>query len=351
MADTTKRAKTTADANRSTVVGVFEDPRQAERAVSELHRAGFTDDQVGLARRDGQPASGETDTGAHTGESVATGAVAGGVLGGLLGAAAALLIPGIGPVIAGGILAASLGGAALGATAGGLLGALTSLGVPEEDARYYESEFQSGRTIVTVKAGDRSQEASGILRRHDAYDVETRPGAEAVRSADAPVVGGRPPEALRADERVLDLAEGASNARLDRKVELREEELRAHKETVQAGQVEVRKEVVTEQRTIDVPVQREEVFVERRAVGGRQATGPISETGEVIEVPVMEEQVTVEKRPVVTEEIRIGKRETQGTEQVSGTVRREEARIEREGDVRIDGERRDADARGQDHVH
>ena len=65
---------------------------------------------------------------------------------------------------------------------------------------------------------------------------------------------------------------------------------------------------------------------------------PIGE-GETIRVPVREEEVTVEKRPVVTEEISIGKRPVQETEQVSGTVRREEARIEREGNVDIEPER------------
>jgi uncharacterized protein (TIGR02271 family) len=50
---------------------------------------------------------------------------------------------------------------------------------------------------------------------------------------------------------------------------------------------------------------------------------------------VHEEQVSVEKRAVVTEEIGIGKRKVQETEQVSGTVRREEARIEGEGDVDV----------------
>ena len=79
--------------------------------------------------------------------------------------------------------------------------------------------------------------------------------------------------------------------------------------------------------------------------GSANAGGAISfalhvSEGGTIEVPVREEEVNVEKRPVVTEEVEIGKRAVQDTERVSGTVRREEARVEREGDVEVEGEPR-----------
>ena len=122
-----------------------------------------------------------------------------------------------------------------------------------------------------------------------------------------------------------------------RRVELREEELRAQTQPVEAGEVGIRKEVVTEQRTMDVPVTREEVEIQRRPVEARPSDRPIGE-GEEIRVPVREEQVTVEKQPVVREEIELGKRQVQDTERVTGEVRREEARIEREGDVDVRGE-------------
>jgi len=164
---------------RNAVVGVFNNRDQAERAVDDLRRAGFGDDQIGFAVRQGEGTTTEGDTGTRTtehetGKSAATGAVGGGVLGGIIGAAAALLIPGFGPVLAGGILAATLGGAAVGAATGGLVGALTGLGVPKEEAHYYQGEFEAGRTIVTVKADGRSQEAVDILRRDGAYDASTR---------------------------------------------------------------------------------------------------------------------------------------------------------------------------------
>jgi hypothetical protein len=162
--------------NFGTVVGVFSDQMQAKQAVNDLQRAGFRDDQIGFAVRDQTNTIQDTTTPGTTraGEGAATGVVAGGLLGGLLGAASALLIPGIGPVIAGGILATTLTGAAVGAAAGGVLGALTGMGIPEEEAGFYENEFQSGRTIVTVKAGNRQREALDILRRDGAYDATTR---------------------------------------------------------------------------------------------------------------------------------------------------------------------------------
>ena len=123
-------------------------------------------------------------------------------------------------------------------------------------------------------------------------------------------------------------------AQMQDSVQLRQEELRARKDVVEAGAVGVRKDVVAEQKTMDVPVTREEVVVERHAVERRPSDRPIGE-GETIEVPVREERVEVEKRPVVYEEVSVGKREVQETERVSGTVRREEARVERGGDVSL----------------
>ena len=118
-------------------------------------------------------------------------------------------------------------------------------------------------------------------------------------------------------------------------VELREEELRVEKERVQAGEVRLRKEVITEERTVEVPVTREEVVIERRpAASGREAGGTINE-GEEIRIPLMEEEVRVEKTPVVREEVSLRKQQVQDTEHVSETLRREEARIEQTGDTNV----------------
>jgi len=318
------------DTTRSTVVGVFEHRNQAETAISELHRAGFNDHQIGIATRGGtEPGDAATgETSGATAEGAGHGLVTGAVTGGVVGALAALLIPGIGPILAGGILAATLGGAALGAATGTLLGALVKLGVPEEHAQYYEGEFQSGRTIVTVKADGKQAEADSILRRYGAYDVNSRrtPGTQGAR----PMPQGRTAK----HERMTSAHQGTAG---EQTVQLREEELRVNKQAVQAGQVEIRKEVVSEERTIEVPITREEVIIERYPVEHRAAEGRIGEETEAIRVPLREEQVTLEKVPVVTEEISVGKRRVQETQHVSDTVRREEARIENQGTARGQG--------------
>ena len=120
---------------------------------------------------------------------------------------------------------------------------------------------------------------------------------------------------------------------------LREEELRARKTPVETGRVQVGKEVVEEQKSFEVPVSREEVIVERHAVERRPADEPIRDTeGETIQVPVREERLEVEKKPVVYEEVGVGKRATEETQQVSETVRREELRMDKEGDIDVQGE-------------
>jgi len=168
------------------VVGVFETRAEAERVIEELHRMGFAEGDIGYAIRD---AGAATEAGAAPGEEVhlpapeaaagsaATGALTGGLLGGLIGAAAALVVPGVGPVLAGGILASALGGAAIGAAAGGLLGGLVAIGVPEEEAAHYEREFQAGRAVVTVRADGRAEEARAVMRRHGAMERPRAPAA------------------------------------------------------------------------------------------------------------------------------------------------------------------------------
>lgn len=323
--------------NRATVVGVFDNRTDAERAVDELHRAGFTDSQIGFAARDGETLEGGrpiegSDTG-EAGEGAAKGVVGGGIVGGVLGALATGLIPGVGPVIAGGLLAGIIGGAVIGGAAGGIFGALVgSMGVPEDEARYYDEEFKSGRTLVTVTADGRYDEAYRILQNAGAYDFQTRDAGTrtAMTGATAPA-----PATTRTttSERERPVTR-ATTPRDDASVELHEEQLIPRKEVEQTGQVGIRKDVVSQERSVDVPVTREEVVVERHAVEPRPATRPIGQE-QTIEVPVREERVDLDKQAVVYEEVEIGKRQVQDTERVSGTVRREEARIEREGDVNL----------------
>jgi uncharacterized protein (TIGR02271 family) len=117
---------------------------------------------------------------------------------------------------------------------------------------------------------------------------------------------------------------------------LREEQLQARKTSVETGRVQLGKEVVEEEKTVDVPVSREEVFVERHPVERRPADQPIGASeSQTIDVPVREERLEVDKQPVVYEEVGVGKRTTQETQTVSDTVRREELRLDKEGDIDV----------------
>lgn len=121
----------------------------------------------------------------------------------------------------------------------------------------------------------------------------------------------------------------------EQRIELREEELRAEKERVEAGEVRLRKEVVEETKSIQVPVTREEVVVEKHSVSGRRlADGSIGDDEE-ISIPVMEEQVHVEKTPVVREEVNLRKQQVRETRQVSDTVKREEAWVDSTDDAKV----------------
>ena len=124
----------------------------------------------------------------------------------------------------------------------------------------------------------------------------------------------------------------------DQTLELREEELTARKQSVETGHVAVGKEVVSEQRTMDVPVTHEEVTIERHAVDRRPSDESIDKRGKTISIPVHEEQVTAEKRAVVYEEAEVGKRAVEETKHISETVKREEAVIDKEGRVNIEGD-------------
>ena len=112
------------------------------------------------------------------------------------------------------------------------------------------------------------------------------------------------------------------------RVQVREEELTATTREREIGRVRIEKDVVAEERVLDVPVTEERVTVQRRvvdrAVGADDAAA--FEEG-VIEVPIRGEEVQVQKQTRVAEEIEIGKEAVQRTERVADTVRREEVRI------------------------
>jgi len=325
---------------RSTVVGVFADRLHADQAVAELKSAGFRDDQIGIAMRPTEEMGGnwstatsEADAG-HAETGALTGALAGLGLGTLAGLGVlAGVIPVIGPAIAAGTLGVILSNAAAGAGIAGLVGALIGAGVPEDEAHYYENEFKEGRVIVTVQADGRADKASSILRGRGAYDMSTR--GSVVGSTGTAVGSGSAATSTATHATGTPYpATGHASTRTGDTMQLKEEQLHVEKRPVETGEVRVRKEVHTETKSIDVPVQREEIVVERTPAHGK-ATSDTIRAGEEIRIPVREDQVNVTKDAVVTEEVKVGKRTVQDVEHVSGNVRKEEIRVEKSGNVDV----------------
>ncbi|WJZ68579.1 PRC and DUF2382 domain-containing protein [Kocuria rosea] len=136
----------------------------------------------------------------------------------------------------------------------------------------------------------------------------------------------------------------AARAELDDNEVIRHEErLRVGKERQETGRARLRKYVVTEHETVDVPVQREEVWVERVPLDGTEVTGgTIGE--DTVEVALHEERAVVAKETVGVEKIELEKETVRDTERVDAEVRKEQVEIETDterGTGLTDDDRRD----------
>jgi len=130
-----------------------------------------------------------------------------------------------------------------------------------------------------------------------------------------------------------DQARPAVRDAYDRTLQLHQERLHVNKESVQAGDVKIHKDVVTEHKTVQVPVEREEVVIERRPAHRGAAAGSIK--AEEIRIPVKEERVHVSKDVVVNEEVNVKKRKVHDTQTVNEDVRHEELREDTNGKTRV----------------
>lgn len=171
-----------------TVAGVFNSRADAERAIQGLRSAGIAEDRIsfltpGTTDEAVEAAVPTTET-EQPGMGTAMGATVGGAMGiaggASLGAAAAsLLIPGVGPVIAGGIIGAALlgiGGAATGAAAGAALEEGLADGIPHDELYLYEDALRKGRSVV-IAFVDESESVEG------ARNVMAQAGAESIDAA------------------------------------------------------------------------------------------------------------------------------------------------------------------------
>jgi hypothetical protein len=178
-----------------TIVGLFESYAAAQHVVQDLLDSGFRREDISVVANDSAYATGGArEVGEHSkaDEGAGAGALGGTVIGGAAGlliGAGLLAIPGIGPVLAAGPLAAGIGtaaatvgagalGAGIGAATGGLIGGLVGAGVPEDEANYYAEGVRRGGTLVTVSAADHmANTARDIMQRRAAVDIDAR-GAE-----------------------------------------------------------------------------------------------------------------------------------------------------------------------------
>jgi uncharacterized protein (TIGR02271 family) len=117
-------------------------------------------------------------------------------------------------------------------------------------------------------------------------------------------------------------------------LQLREERLDVNKTRSQAGEVTLSKDVIEEERTIDVPLTHEEVVIERKSFNNEHSDSPIT-SGETISIPVSEEHVNVDKHTVLTGEISAHKHDVEETKHIEETVKKEKANIDSTGAAKI----------------
>jgi uncharacterized protein (TIGR02271 family) len=197
---------------------------------------------------------------------------------------------------------------------------------------------KAGRTIVSVKTDHRRPEAIDILQRHGASMRGTGTDGKGPHFATQNRFDSSESTATaRTDRHLKDTdacdvpAAAAATRGRDASIQLKKEEVHPRKESREAGEVRVRKDVVTEHKTFDVPVTKEEVVVERRQVARKAGSGESVSANEEIRIPLREEEVRIEKDTVVNEEVSIGKRAVTDTRHVAADAKREELHVEQKG--------------------
>lgn len=161
---------------KRSVFGILKTKESAEGVIHRLKESGFSNNSISLLLPEGISADEMEDHATKAPEGAATGGTTGFVIGGVLGWLAgigSLAIPGVGPFIAAGPILAALSGAAVGAAFGGITGALIGMGIPEYEARHYESRIREGNVLVSIHTDMdvEAQKAREILERAGAEEV------------------------------------------------------------------------------------------------------------------------------------------------------------------------------------
>lgn len=346
-----------------TVVGLFDDRMAAQNAVRELTAEGFRGDEVSLVSKkpdgrgveveyveeDGREQIEDMAKGAGTGAAIGAGAA-------LLLSLTALSVPGIGPVLAAGPLAALIAGAGVGAAAGGLVSGLTRLGVQDDEAQTYAEGLKRGGTLVTVNTDNqRADAAVGVMRRVGAVEIDKRAAEwrEGGWRGFAETETLRPHVTPEADEGVTRRDDRGSEITAEHEpvrpqalagapaadeftvpppevaIPVVTEELEVGKREVERGGVRVQKRISEVPVEEDVTLREEHVNVDRRPADytfhGSEAEA-FQES--VVEIREAYEELVLNKKARVVEEVVINKDVDERTETVRETLRKTEVDVE-----------------------
>jgi stress response protein YsnF/uncharacterized membrane protein len=348
-----------------TITALYDTYAEAQNVVQDLVNHGFPRDDISIIAQDSlvtdRDAVYDNETsGAAAGAGI--GAAIGGV-GGLVIGLTALAVPGVGPVLAAGPLAAALIGAGVGAAAGGIIGALTDLGVPEEEAHYYAEGVRRGGVLVTVKTSDdMADRAVAIASRHHPIDIDERVGqwrqsgwnrfdpdaqpymppratADTVVKTERARTSGTATGKSKATDKSAGTTrttqQRASTRSHDKERETTipvvEEELQVGKRQTERG-VRVHSVVTSTPVEEKVRLREEHVSVERRPVDRPvSAVDADAFKEKSFEVTAKSEEAVVSKRARVVEEVVVHKDVQEHTETVRDTVRRTDVEVEQIG--------------------
>jgi uncharacterized protein (TIGR02271 family) len=336
-----------------TIIGLFDNRAEAQNVVQELLSENFRREDISVMSKklEGQDERGERveyveEDGDEQIKDMAKGAGTGAAIGGLAGllvSLTALAIPGIGPVLAAGPLAAVIAGAGIGATAGGLISGLTRLGVPEEDANYYAEGVRRGGTLISVDAADdRAESAVAIMKRHGAVEIDKRAAqwrdegwsgfdANTTQTAYNAFAGSgqtnAPVSEVTAEHQRLAAEPRAAQGQVA--VPVVEEQLQVGKREVERGGVRVQTHVTETPVEENVELREEHVNVERRPVDYTfHGTESEAFKESLVEVREAYEELVVNKKARVVEEVVVNKDVEQRTETVHETLRRTDVNVE-----------------------
>ena len=355
-----------------TIVGLFDDYSDAQGAVNELVSSGFSHDDISLVASNAtqqfvKNEGGEIEHSSVTG-GVVKGGVEGAVIGGLTGFAASValfLIPGIGPVVGAGALAATLGGAGLGAVGGAVIGGLSRLGIPDEEAGYYAEGIRRGGTLVTVRADDMmADKAVSIIDSHNPVNIDER--ADYYKSSGYAGYDEKAPtytvDQIKSEREVYANNYGMApmstppmsstgamtdvsatpamastgtatqtvNSGDTMTVPIVEEQINVGKRKVQGGGARIHTHVVETPVNEQVTLREENVTVERNSVDRAATDADLANAFKegTMELTESSEEAVVSKTARVVGEVVVGKEATERTETVTDTVRRTDVDVE-----------------------